>query len=65
MCVCVCVCVYVRAYRDIKGQNILVDNFGVCKLADFGASRHMQLAESAQNMVRLARHTYKYIVSHD
>jgi serine/threonine protein kinase len=29
-------------HRDIKGQNILVDNRGTCKLADFGASRYMQ-----------------------
>uniref|UniRef100_A0A6U4JPI5 Protein kinase domain-containing protein n=1 Tax=Hemiselmis andersenii TaxID=464988 RepID=A0A6U4JPI5_HEMAN len=28
-------------HRDIKGQNILVDNRGVCKLADFGASRYL------------------------
>lgn len=34
-------------HRDIKGQNILVDNAGVCKLADFGASRYLQKADSA------------------
>jgi serine/threonine protein kinase len=37
-------------HRDIKGQNILVDNKGVCKLADFGASRYLQTADSAANM---------------
>lgn len=37
-------------HRDIKGQNVLVDNRGVCKLADFGASRYLQTADSTANM---------------
>lgn len=29
-------------HRDIKGANILVDNKGIIKLADFGASRRLE-----------------------
>lgn len=36
-------------HRDIKGQNILVDNRGVCKLADFGASRYLKETSKTTN----------------
>ena len=35
-------------HRDIKGANVLVDNNGVCKLADFGGSK--RLIDSAEDI---------------
>jgi serine/threonine protein kinase len=28
-------------HRDIKGANLLIDNYGVCKLVDFGCSKKL------------------------
>lgn len=30
-----------KKYVDIKGANVLVDNNGVCKLADFGSAKKL------------------------
>lgn len=35
-------------HRDIKGANILVDHAGVCKLADFGASKRLDMLTNAE-----------------
>ena len=35
-------------HRDIKGANILVDHAGICKLADFGASKRLDMLTNAE-----------------
>jgi serine/threonine protein kinase len=37
-------------HRDIKGSNILVNDEGVVKLADFGAGRRFQQLQSDMMM---------------
>ena len=34
-------------HRDVKGANILVDHAGTCKLADFGASKRLDILTNA------------------